>query len=284
VSSSGLPGGIVDAWINVSEHGAPVEFWAEQYGAILEQFHRAREVLVRGEPREEIVALMDRLGIAKALITAFPVPGLDCFEGECAALAAVGEAYPGRFGVAPHLPVELGMAGARAVKAAKRDFGACAVRVMPARVALPPTDRLYYPVYTMCVEEALPITINVGLPGPALPAATQRPLELDTVCRDFPELVVVATHMGWPWHEELIGLMTRHPNLYAMTSAWAPKYYPREMVHFIRTRGRERVMFASDHPLVDVERCLTELLDLGFDDETLELFTRANAEKIFFPA
>jgi len=30
-----------------------------------------------------------------------------------------------------------------------------------------------------CVEESLPITINVGLPGPALPAETQRPLELD---------------------------------------------------------------------------------------------------------
>jgi predicted TIM-barrel fold metal-dependent hydrolase len=90
--------------------------------------------------------------------------------------------------------------------------------------------------------------------------------------------------MGWPWQNELIGLMLRHPNLYAMTSAWAPRYYPVEMVDFIRGRGKGRVMFASDHPLVSLERCVSELDGLGLDESTLEPFVRGTALKVFFGA
>jgi predicted TIM-barrel fold metal-dependent hydrolase len=275
-------GHVVDAWININENGVPAEFWSGPIAAVAEQFHRQREVLDRGETRSELVALMDRLGVGRALISAFPVGDYAQFEHECELLAEISVQHPGRFGVAPYVPLELGMAGARAVTRAAREFGAIAVRVMPARVALPPSDRLYYPVYTKCVEESLPITINVGLPGPALPAETQLPLELDRVCRDFPELVVVATHMGWPWHEVLMGLVLRHPNLYVMTSAWAPRYYPAEMVEFIRGRGRDRVLFASDHPLVELERCLGELDGLDLDPDVFERFTRRNAEAVFF--
>jgi predicted TIM-barrel fold metal-dependent hydrolase len=88
--------------------------------------------------------------------------------------------------------------------------------------------------------------------------------------------------MGWPWHEELIGLMLRHPNLHAMTSAWSPRYYPPEMVAFIRGRGRDKVLFASDHPLVDLERCLREVGELGLEPDVHERFTRTNAERVFF--
>jgi predicted TIM-barrel fold metal-dependent hydrolase len=240
--------------------------------------------LSRGETRAELITMMDRLGIARALISAFPAGDFALFERECELLASMSREYPGRFGAAPYLPLELGMTGARAVTRAAREYGAVAVRIMPARVGFAPSDRRYYPVFTKCIDEALPVTINVGLPGPALPAATQQPLELDQVCRDFPELVVVATHMGWPWHNELIGLALRHPNLYIMTSAWAPSYYPPEMVEFIKGRGRGRVMFASDHPLVDAARCLRELDELRLPPPAAELYFRTVAERLFFPA
>jgi len=275
---------IIDAWFNVNEAGVTDDFWDGPNGAVVQQFHRQRESLSRGETRAELITMMDKLGIARALISAFPAGDFAIFERECALLADMSREYPGRFGAAPYLPLELGMTGARAVTRAAREYGAVAVRIMPARVGFPPSDRRYYPVFTKCVDEALPVTINVGLPGPALPAATQQPLELDQVCRDFPELVVVATHMGWPWHNELIGLALRHPNLYIMTSAWAPSYYPPEMVDFIKGRGRGRVMFASDHPLVDAARCLRELDELQLPAPAAELYFRTVAERLFFPA
>ncbi len=51
-------------------------------------------------------------------------------------------------------------------------------------------------------------------------------------------------------------LMIKYPNLYMMTSAWIPKYLPDEPLHFMNTRGRDRVMWASDHPVLDMQRCL----------------------------
>jgi uncharacterized protein len=275
---------VIDAWFNVNEAGVPDDFWEGPNGAVVRQFHRQRESLSRGETRAQLIELMDKLGIARALISAFPAGEFAAFDRECELLASMSLDYPGRFGVAPYLPLELGMTGARAVTRAAREYGAVAVRIMPARVGYPPSDRRYYPVFTKCIDEALPVTINVGLPGPALPAATQQPLELDQVCRDFPELVVVATHMGWPWHNELIGLALRHPNLYIMTSAWAPSYYPPEMVDFIRGRGQGRVMFASDHPLVDAARCLRELSELELPPAAAEQYFRTVAGRLFFPA
>jgi uncharacterized protein len=273
---------VIDAWFNVNEAGVPDEFWQGPNGAVVQQFHRQRDTLAHGETRAGLVAMMDKLGIARALISAFPAGDFAVFENECALLASMCSEYPGRFGAAPYLPLELGMTGARAVTRAVREYGAVAVRIMPARTGFPPSDRRYYPVFTKCIDEAIPVTINVGLPGPALPAATQQPLELDQVCRDFPELVVVATHMGWPWHNELIGLALRHPNLYVMTSAWSPRYYPPEMVDFVKGRGQGRVMFASDHPLVDAARCLRELEDLHLPDAASDHFLHSLAERLFF--
>ena len=122
------------------------------------------------------------------------------------------------------------------------DYSFKAIRVVPQVIELPPDYRDYYPAYSAAVDLDVPITVNVGMPGPLRPAEVQRPLSLDRVCLDFPELVVVATHMGHPWHEELLSMMVRHQNLYLMTSAWAPRYSPRsgDQVHVGQSISRPR--------------------------------------------
>ena len=70
----------------------------------------------------------------------------------------------------------------------------------------------------------LPISINTGIPGPPMPAEPQRPLYLDEVCLFYPELKIVMAHGADPWWGEAIRLLLKYPNLYMMTSAWAPKW------------------------------------------------------------
>ena len=55
----------------------------------------------------------------------------------------------------------------------------------------PPTDAVYYPLYTKCCELDLPLCMNTGIPGPPLPAEAQNPIHLDRVCIRFPELKLV---------------------------------------------------------------------------------------------
>ncbi|WP_426573942.1 amidohydrolase family protein [Aquihabitans sp. McL0605] len=146
----------------------------------------------------------------------------------------------------------------------------------------PPTDAVYYPLYAKCCELDLPLCMNTGIPGPPLPADPQHPLHLDRVCYRFPELRLSMIHGADPWWDVAIRLMLKYENLRLMTSAWAPKYLPEELLHFMRTRGKDRVMFATDYPVLSFERCLAEAAALDLPDEVREAWLYGNANAFFF--
>src|SRR5512139_4077955 len=120
----------------------------------------------------------------------------------------------------------------------------------------PPSDAVYYPLYTKCCELNLPLCVNTGIPGPPLPGEAQNPMHLDRVCIRFPELHLCMIHGADPWWDVAIRLMLKYANLRLMTSAWAPKRLPESLLHFMRTRGKDRIIFASDSPALSMERTL----------------------------
>jgi predicted TIM-barrel fold metal-dependent hydrolase len=73
----------------------------------------------------------------------------------------------------------------------------------------PPTDAVYYPLYTKCCELDLPLCMNAGIPGPPLPAEPQNPIYLDRVCLRFPELRLSMIHGADPWWGVAIRLMLK---------------------------------------------------------------------------
>jgi predicted TIM-barrel fold metal-dependent hydrolase len=146
----------------------------------------------------------------------------------------------------------------------------------------PPTDAVYFPLYTKCCELELPLCMNAGIPGPPLPAEPQNPIHLDRVCYRFPELKLAMIHGADPWWDTAIRLMLKYPNLRLMTSAWSPKYLPESLLHFMRTRGQDRIMFASDYPVLSFERCLGEALALELPDDVRDNWLYNNADAFFF--
>lgn len=145
----------------------------------------------------------------------------------------------------------------------------------------PPSDAVYYPLYVKACELELPVCLNTGVPGPPLPAEPQHPLHLDRVCHRFPELRVCMIHGADPWWDDAIRLMLKNRNMSLMTSAWSPRYLPESLLHFMRTRGTERVMFASDYPVLSFERCLGEIEALDLDDEVKAAWLGDNARRFF---
>jgi len=146
----------------------------------------------------------------------------------------------------------------------------------------PASDAVYYPLYTKCCELDLPLCMNTGIPGPPLPAEAQHPIHLDRVCIRFPELRLCMIHGADPWWDTAIRLMIKYRNLRLMTSAWSPKYLPESLLHYMRTRGKDRILFASDHPVLSVQRCLAEAAALDLSDEVRDSWLFANAEAFFF--
>lgn len=148
----------------------------------------------------------------------------------------------------------------------------------------PPTDAVYFPLYTKCCELDLPLCMNTGIPGPPIPGEVQNPIHLDRVCVRFPELRLCMIHGADPWWDTAIRLMLKYRNLRLMTSAWSPKYLPESLLHFMRTRGKNRILFASDYPVLSMERCLGEARVLDLPPEVLDGWLYGNADAFFFGA
>ncbi len=146
----------------------------------------------------------------------------------------------------------------------------------------PPTDSVYFPLYTKCCELDIPLCMNTGLPGPPIPGEVQNPIYLDRVCCYFPELKLSMIHGADPWWDVAIRLMMKYGNLRLMTSAWSPKRLPEALLHFMRSRGQDRVIFASDSPVLSMTRTVTEASALDLPPDVLDNYLYGNAENFFF--
>lgn len=174
------------------------------------------------------------------------------------------------------------VAAVRELRRAVQELGFVALRIVPWLWQLPPTDRLYYPLYTACVELGIPFCTQVGHTGPLRPSETGRPIPyIDQVALDFPELTIVCGHIGYPWTTEMISVADKHANVHIDTSAYTARRYPTELVDYLRGRGRRKVLFGSNYPMITPSQALEHLPDLRLDAETTELFLSGNARRVF---
>ncbi len=266
-----LPAGVVDAWINPNifppEPGKDVDYL---FGAEYAQR------LARGTSLDELVDQMDAAGIAKGVLCS-GLMGLDTGDGGRAWNTAARDKFPDRFALSHVVDPRRGMAAVRQVEELARD-GHVLIRVLGLQTRLYYNDATHYPVYAKCIELGLPVGLNVGFPGPQVPSKYQDPLPIDDVADFFPELRIVLQHGGEPWVDTCVKLMVKWPNISYMSSAIAPKHIPPPVIHYANTRGADRVMWASDFPLLTHERCMREARELPFrSQEHFDKFVSHNA-------
>ena len=173
------------------------------------------------------------------------------------------------------------MAAVRELRRCVEELGFKGLRIVPWLWEAPPTDRRYYPLYATCIDLGVPFFTQVGHTGPLRPSETGRPIPyIDQVALDFPELVIIAGHIGYPWTEEMIAVARKHENVYIDTSAYSARRYPPELVRYMQsTSGRRKVMFGTNYPMIVPQHAVQDLDALGLDEDTRALFLAGNAQR-----
>jgi hypothetical protein len=226
------------------------------------------------------VASMDEAGIAKSLISAWEGPqGSLISNDEVAGFVAQA---PGRLVGVGSVNIRRPLDAVREMRRCVRDLGFKAIRVLPWLWELPPTHARFYPVYSECCELGVPFCTQVGHTGPLMPSEVGRPIPyIDQVAIDFPELVIVGGHIGYPWTDEMIAVATKHRNVFIDTSAYTVRRYPPALVAYLKAHGRDKVMFGSNWPMIPPARALEGLDQLGLDEKTRAAFLSGNAARVF---
>ncbi len=239
-----------------------------------------RGAIPEGEvPVAATLAAMDQGGVERSLISAWVAPrNVMISNDEVATFVA---ASAGRLVGVGSVDISKPMAAVREVRRCVTELGFKAIRVLPWLWEVPPTDRRFYPVYAACCEIDVPFCTQIGHTGPLMPSEVGRPIYLDQVALDFPELRIVAGHIGYPWTEEAVAVATKHENVYIDTSAYTARRYPRELVAYLREHGRHKVMFGTNYPMITPAKALEGLDELGLDEEARSLFLRGNAARVF---
>ena len=264
----------IDCWVNVQmgDMGTP-DYLVE----VADNYFKQGDDFFRNYSIEEMLDQMDELGIERCLLTT------DLRAPSDYTLNFIDK-HPDRFGLSVTVDPTGLMRAIRKLDAMARNHPLVLARITPFYYDLPPNHRVYYPVFSKCCELDLALSINTGIPGPPMPAECQNPIHLDRVCLDFPDLKLVMAHGADPWWDVAIRLMLKYHNLYMMTSAYLPKYLPDELIHFMNTRGKNKIMWASDHPAIQMKRCLESAQALeGLREGVLDNYLYNNAKSLFWP-
>jgi uncharacterized protein len=247
------------------------------------------EDLATGPSVDGLLQAMDDAGIETGVLTAgLSDPERAHRRGGYAAedFVAIAEEHPGRFLVSATVDrAEKPLDNVRRLRELAQHPAVVLARVTPLVEQYDLNHRLYYPVYAACAELGLPVSINVGIPGPQVRSRCQDPVLLEDVLIDFPGMAVIGAHMGHPYEALLIQYMLKWPQLHLMSSAYLATYMDPALVRFMdSSRGRGRVLFASDHPVIPAQKALDAARALPLSEEGMAEFLGGAARRLLQPS
>src|SRR5947207_10745482 len=229
---------------------------------------------------EAFVKMLDQVGIVRS------VP----FGASNDEVAELLRAYPDRFIGLARISGLHPMRGVRELEHRVREEKFQALGVSALVDGIPASDRRYYPLYAKAVELDIPVRIYSSMNY-----ATDRPYDLghprhlDQVAIDFPELTIIGGLGGWPWVNEMVALVRRHPRLHLDTSAHRAKYLGQRgsgwemLMQFGNTLIQDKVLVGLSAGLVSQphETLIQEYLALPLKDTVKEKWLYANAARVF---
>ena len=152
-----------------------------------------------------------------------------------------------------------------------------------------PNDKKYYDIWEIIQASGKPALFHVGFTvlgantdgGSGIALDYGRPIHLDTLARDFPKMKIIAAHPGWPWEQELIGVVTHKKNLHVDMSGYLAEQLPEIFQKAVGGRLQDKALFGTDFPYVDLEKALVSFDKMNFKQPVKDKLLFANAQALF---
>lgn len=148
---------------------------------------------------------------------------------------------------------------------AQEDLGLKGVAISPSMQDFHPSDTRAMELYEECLQRNIPIVFERSLRGSAAKMEYARPLLLDEVAREFPELRIVLSHMGYPWVHETIVLLAKHRHVYADIAGISrhPWLSYNALMPSYEYGVIDKLLFGSDFPYRSPAECIEALYSLN---------------------
>ena len=193
-------------------------------------------------------------------------------------IAAVVKKHPDKFiGFASVNPNFKGPKEAvRELERAINDLNLQGLKLYPTYQSYSPDDReKAFPIFEKAQELDIPVLVHMS--GSTLidaPMKFSRPMLLDDVGREFRKLRIIVGHMGIPWVEEALYLMTKHPNFYGDLSYYLGTIDRETLYRFLLSCKPYfvplgKLFFGSDYPIYNAVELVNMLKTVNEEAERL---------------
>lgn len=240
------------------------------------------EYTAEEETLDGFLKQLDDAGIERAVFAARDRSGTDPdwtltndFVAEC--VRAAPDRIVGFAGVDAGNPE----AAAEATRRAVRDLGLRGVCFDPFLLQAAPNDERFDVIYRTCSDLGVPAVVTLGgLPGIPTPLRNSNPLAIDIVAKRFPDLVLIASHGGWPFPLEMIAVAWRCENVYFENSFYHFAPGAGVLVEAANTMIGHKMLYASAYPFAPLGKTLRKFRNLPFKAEVADMVLSGNADRL----
>jgi predicted TIM-barrel fold metal-dependent hydrolase len=181
-----------------------------------------------------------------------------------------------------------GKAAVLELRRAIRELGLKGLKLHPSAQGFAPNDRRHYPLYETAAELGIPVLfhtgttgLGAGIPGGGgIKLGYSRPIFLDDVAADFPELTIVGAHPSWPWQDEMLAVAQHKTNVWIDLSGWSPRRWSPELTKAVLGELQDRALFGTDYPFITFSKWLAAFQSHGPTAEVEEKVLLGNARRL----
>jgi len=230
---------------------------------------------------DDTITDMTAAGVAKSVVVAVDAEVQWGYRVSNEMVAEVVRANPDRLIGFASVDPNKGAAALKELRRAVEQDDMRGLKLVPHLCEIQVNEPVMYPLYEQARDLGIPVLFHMGTQfhsGTKLKFC--RPIDVDEVAVDFPDLKLIIAHFGWPWYEEALAVVHRNPNVYFNIAGWAPKRIPDIVWSCMKGPVKDKALFGSDFPLVSRKRVVDELSDIGLPGDSYEALCYRNALEV----